>query len=363
MRNHYKFYFILGFFVFVPCFFGLAQVGINSNNSAPDASAGLDVNFTNKGFLPPRVALTALNSALPVTAPAEGLLVYNTALAGTPPNNVTTGYYCWSGSKWMPVIAPRGTSVGDMQYWNGTQWVSVPAGLNGQALTFTNGIPVWTQPVTNCGFTFTVNHQASGGVAPVNKMVSYGTVTSVPGEPSKCWISRNLGADHQATAFSDTTEASAGWYWQFNRKQGYKFDGTNRTPNTPWIYPIYENSDWLIANDPCNLELGSNWHIPTSTEWQNVNNAGDWANNFNGSTGGLNEWYYSPLRMHAGRYLIDLNGNMNILSLDIGVYWSNASGGIPTNMAYSINVASGAMGGYVVSSRAQGCTLRCIRDY
>jgi len=65
-----------------------AQVGINSDNSTPDASAGLDVNFNNKGFLPPRVALTAINSALPVTAPAAGLLVYNTAVAGSPPNNV-----------------------------------------------------------------------------------------------------------------------------------------------------------------------------------------------------------------------------------------------------------------------------------
>src|ERR1039457_901534 len=79
-----------------------AQVGINADNSTPDLSAGLDVSFTNKGFLPPRVALTAINSALPVTAPATGLLIYNTAVAGTPPNNVMPGYYCWNGTKWIP---------------------------------------------------------------------------------------------------------------------------------------------------------------------------------------------------------------------------------------------------------------------
>jgi hypothetical protein len=34
----------------------LAQVGIGTNT--PEASAKLEVNATNKGFLPPRVALT-----------------------------------------------------------------------------------------------------------------------------------------------------------------------------------------------------------------------------------------------------------------------------------------------------------------
>ena len=64
-----------------------AQVGIGT--SSPNASAQLEVNSTSKGFLPPRVALTATNAAGPVTSPAAGLLVYNTATAGTSPNNVT----------------------------------------------------------------------------------------------------------------------------------------------------------------------------------------------------------------------------------------------------------------------------------
>ena len=60
----------------------------------------------------------------------------------------------------------------------------------------------------------------AGTVAPVDKTVTYGTVTNIPGETSKCWITSNLGADHQATAVNDATEASAGWYWQFNRHTG-----------------------------------------------------------------------------------------------------------------------------------------------
>ena len=77
------------------------NVGINATGSAPDASAGLDIDFNNKGLLIPRVALTASNSASPVTSPATSLLVYNTATAGTAPNNVYPGYYFWNGSAWQ----------------------------------------------------------------------------------------------------------------------------------------------------------------------------------------------------------------------------------------------------------------------
>ncbi len=37
-----------------------------------------------------------------------------------------------------------GTAAGQMQYWNGTNWVTVAPGLNGQILKFKNGAPIWT---------------------------------------------------------------------------------------------------------------------------------------------------------------------------------------------------------------------------
>jgi len=65
------------------------NVGINATGAPPHSSAGLDVNFTDKGLLIPRVALTARNSNAPIGAGiATGLMVYNTATAGTAPNNV-----------------------------------------------------------------------------------------------------------------------------------------------------------------------------------------------------------------------------------------------------------------------------------
>jgi len=51
-------------------FFGQAQnVGINTTGAVGDASAGLDVNFTDKGVLIPRVALSSRANNAPVTGP------------------------------------------------------------------------------------------------------------------------------------------------------------------------------------------------------------------------------------------------------------------------------------------------------
>ena len=76
------------------------NVGINTTGSAPHSSAGLDIDYTNRGILIPRVALTAANSASPITSPETSLLIYNTATTGTAPNNVFPGYYYWNGSSW-----------------------------------------------------------------------------------------------------------------------------------------------------------------------------------------------------------------------------------------------------------------------
>lgn len=77
------------------------NVGINSTGATPNASAGLDIDFTNRGVLIPRVALTATNSAVPITTPATSLLVYNTATAGAGTTAVSPGYYYWDGAAWV----------------------------------------------------------------------------------------------------------------------------------------------------------------------------------------------------------------------------------------------------------------------
>src|SRR6056297_954173 len=38
---------------------------------------------------------------------------------------------------------PTGTQAGEMQYWNGAEWISVAAGNSGEILFFLNGKPTW----------------------------------------------------------------------------------------------------------------------------------------------------------------------------------------------------------------------------
>jgi hypothetical protein len=83
---------------------GFSQVGINNTN--PDADAILDITSTAGnpgGLLLPRVALTGTGSPAPLSADVAGMVVYNTATAGTAPNNVTPGYYYNDGTSWERV--------------------------------------------------------------------------------------------------------------------------------------------------------------------------------------------------------------------------------------------------------------------
>ncbi len=50
------------------------NIGINGTGATPDASAGLDLDFNDKGFLMPRVTTTQRDN---ITSPAIGLMVYN----------------------------------------------------------------------------------------------------------------------------------------------------------------------------------------------------------------------------------------------------------------------------------------------
>lgn len=118
-----------------------AQVGIGT--TTPDPSAQLDLSSSSLGVLIPRMALTSATSMAPVSNAATSLLIYNTATAGTAPDDVVPGFYYWTGSRWYPVVN-KGKNTGDMQYWNGSQWVMIPAATtSGKVLTWCNGKPVW----------------------------------------------------------------------------------------------------------------------------------------------------------------------------------------------------------------------------
>jgi len=75
-----------------------AQVKIGNNPNTINSNSLLELESTNKGFLPPRVALNSISFVSPLTGTVPaGMLVYSTG--GT----LTDGYYYWNGTQWKLV--------------------------------------------------------------------------------------------------------------------------------------------------------------------------------------------------------------------------------------------------------------------
>lgn len=80
---------------------------VGDNPGVRNANSALEIESTNQGVAFPNVALSATNSINPLKAgkgPLTGTIVYNTATAGSSPNNVTPGFYFWDGSAWQRLV-------------------------------------------------------------------------------------------------------------------------------------------------------------------------------------------------------------------------------------------------------------------
>ena len=96
---------LLTIIMFLLTVYAQAQVKIGNNPGTIDANSLLELESTNKGFLPPRVALNDASLVAPLTGTVPtGMLVYSTA--GT----LADGYYYWNGTQWK-LLATSGLNV------------------------------------------------------------------------------------------------------------------------------------------------------------------------------------------------------------------------------------------------------------
>lgn len=132
-------------FLIINCF--SQNIGIGTNT--PNANALLDISSTTKGILIPR-----MDSIQRLNIPnVTGLMVYDTT---------TKSFWYNSGTAWINITPKTNTVAGAMQYWNGSNWISIPPGQPGQFLQYTSsGIPQWG------GATFaTINTIPLTGITP-----------------------------------------------------------------------------------------------------------------------------------------------------------------------------------------------------
>jgi hypothetical protein len=244
-----------------------------------------------------------------------------------------------------------GSAPGQMNYWNGSAWVTVAPGIRGQTLTFCDGFPTWGP----C--------YPSGTVHCTNTPTAVVPVTNP--STGKIWMDRNLGASQVAT--SSTDAASYGDLYQWGRgADGHQCRTLATTtslsstdvpgnsnfilsPNTPfdWISP-QNNNLWQGVNgvnNPC----PEGYRIPTETELE--------AERVSWSANNLTGAFASPLKLTlAGRggldgFIFDVG--------DVGTYWSST-----IDMIYSRLLYFGYGYSYVhLNQRACSFSVRCIKDY
>lgn len=93
-------YLILGFFLLSVANLQ-AQIKIGTNPTTINSSALFEVESADKGILLPRLALQSAELSAPLSAHVAGMIVYNTATAGTGANALEPGFHYNDGARWI----------------------------------------------------------------------------------------------------------------------------------------------------------------------------------------------------------------------------------------------------------------------
>ena len=176
-----------------------AQTGIGT--TTPHASAKLDVNSTNKGFLPPRVSLIDIYDQTTIPSPATGLLVYCKGDAG-----LAAGYYYWNGNAWATIATSGGSGSFAASYMRGSRTSNQTISVGGQ-VGFSN--------VDNSsGGDISLN--TTNGKITLKAGNTYRLIGAVPNfsgsRPSFTWYNETAGANigSAVNGYSPTESAANG---------------------------------------------------------------------------------------------------------------------------------------------------------
>jgi hypothetical protein len=198
--------------LFVASFSAFSQVGIGT--TTPDTDAALDIFTTDQGVLFPRIALTSTVDAAPLSAYVAGMKVYNTATAGTSPNNVVPGMYYSDGTQWVKY-------AGTTPEFSPARTVYVDTANPNSATTYDEG----QSP-------FLYDDTAMGCIANTNYV----------DDPTLADDTANLYVGHSGTC-PDPNDGSQYSYWIY--------DGDNYVP-----FEASETTEWYLS--PTKVDAGSN---------------------------------------------------------------------------------------------------------
>ena len=247
----------------------------------------------------------------------------------------------------------NGTAAGQINYWNGSAWVSVPPGVTGQTLTFCDGVPTWGP----CPPPF-----PNGTVHCTNTPTAVVPVTNPT--TGKIWMDRNLGATQVATSSSDA--ASYGDLYQWGRgADGHQCRTSVTTttlsttdvpgnanfilvPNTPYDWKSTQNDNLWQGINGVNNPCPSGYRLPTDSELN--------AESLTWSSQNLLGAFSSVLKFSSAGNR-DFDGSLNYEG-SYGHYWTSTI--LAADSRY-LKFHNGIAGMSAIP-RAFGCSVRCIKD-
>jgi hypothetical protein len=141
-----------------------AQVKIGNNPNSINANSLFELETTNKGFLPPRVALNSAASATPLIAPVPaGMMVYSSG------GSLTNGLYSWDGTKW----AMLGSNTQARTNFVNVQSASDLPAPSGGVITLSAGVLYEINGTISLSSKIDLNGCYLKGVDPLNDKLIY----------------------------------------------------------------------------------------------------------------------------------------------------------------------------------------------
>ncbi len=140
----------------------------------------------------------------------------------------------------------NGTNPGDMYYWNGSSWVLIPIGAQGQVLTVSNNIPTWTTLQSS-------NNNPTDADGNTYTTVTIGT---------QVWMKENLKVSKYRNGNAIPTNLDNPT-WQNTTSGAYAIYNNDAANNTTYG-KLY---NWYAVADPRGL-CPAGWHVPTDHDWQ-----------------------------------------------------------------------------------------------
>lgn len=252
-----------------------AQVGIG--NAAPRAA--LDITATNTGVLFPQIALNSVNDLTSVINPTGGAIVtgtfiYNTATAGSSPNNVTPGYYYWNGTSWTRVANGPNTN------WSLTGNSGTSVATNFLGTTDANDLVFKTNSVERMRIN-NANGPTTGTAGDIS--IGAGSIGTI--KSTKELVLRQDGDEYGSSVLRLRNRTG---------ENGAIFENLNPTPAgtnlVDFIFKTGTTATPITSNIRFETRSGSRKIIGNTTEWQfgqpdNVNGGPTLVIGANGTSG------------------------------------------------------------------------------